>query len=276
MTIDWRAIGVGLRIGGHRGAAGEAPENTFAGFALASRAGVDYLELDVQLSADGVAVVVHDEELDRTSDGHGPVASMTAAALARLDAGRWFDPAFTDERMPTLTGLLAWLEARPTLGATIEAKGPGTGALIARAIKASPARARLSVCSFEAVELRAAAHAAAEVPRLLIVDRDAPDADLFALARDALATGINLPSAWCDPELVARLHRIGLLVAGGTADDAVAIRACVELGLDAVDSNRPTLAMAARDAAVRAGMRPMSSEPGPPGLSAVDSLLADS
>lgn len=274
MTIDWRAIGVGLRIGGHRGAAGEAAENTFAGFALASRAGVDYLELDVQLSADGVAVVVHDDELDRTTDGHGPVASMTADRLARLDAGRWFAPAFTGQRIPTLTELLAWLEAHPALGATIEAKGPGTGAVIARAIEVSPARDRLSVCSFGAVELRAAADAGPEIPRLLIADRDAPGVDLLALARDALATGINVPWAWCDPGLVGRLHRAGLLVAGGTADDAVAIRACVELGLDAVDSNRPTLAVAARDAAVRAGMRPMPSEPGPPSLSAVDSPLA--
>jgi glycerophosphoryl diester phosphodiesterase len=250
--MDWRAIGVGLRVGGHRGAGGEAPENTFAGFARALRAGVDYLELDVQLSADGVAVVVHDDELERTSDGHGPVASMTAAELARLDAGRWFEPAFAGERIPTLAGLLAWLEARPPLGATIEAKGPGTGAVIARAITLSPAGDRISVCSFEAVELRAAAAADAGIPRLLIADRDAQGADPLALARDALATGINLPWEWCDLELVRRLHGAGLLVAGGTADDAVAIRACLERGLDAVDSNRPTLTVAARDAAVRA------------------------
>jgi glycerophosphoryl diester phosphodiesterase len=253
MTVDWRAIGVGLRVGGHRGAAGEAPENTFAGFALAFRAGVDYLEFDVRLSADGVAVVVHDDELDRTSDGQGPVASMTAAALARLDAGRWFGPVFAGERMPTLAAALAWIEARPALGATIEAKGPGTGTAIARLITVSPARDRLSVCSFEAAELRAAAEADAEIPRVLIVDRDAPGANPLALARDALATGINLSWAWCDLELVRRLHGASLLVAGGTADDAVAIHACVELGLDAVDSNRPTFTVPLRDAAARAG-----------------------
>lgn len=250
--MDWRAIGVGLRVGGHRGAAGEAPENTFVGFARAFRAGVDYLELDVRLSADGVAVVVHDDELDRTSDGRGPVASMTAAALARLDAGRWFAPAFAGERIPTLAGLLGWIEARPALGAMIEAKGPGTGTAIARAIAVSPARDRLSICSFEAVELRAAAEADPGIPRVLIVDRDAPGADPLALARDALATGINLPWAWCDPELVRRLHGACLLVAGGTADDAVAIHACIELGLDAVDSNRPTFMVPVRDAAARA------------------------
>jgi glycerophosphoryl diester phosphodiesterase len=198
-------------------------------------------------------MVVHDDELDRTSDGHGPEASMTAAALARLDAGGWFGPSFAGERIPTLAALLGWLETHPGLGATIEAKGPGTGIAIARAISVSPARDRLSVCSFEAVELRAAAGSDPMIPRILIVDRDAPGADPLALARDALATGINLPWAWCDVALVRRLHGAGLLVAGGTADDAVAIHACVELGIDAIDSNRPTLTVPMRDAAAPAG-----------------------
>jgi glycerophosphoryl diester phosphodiesterase len=249
--MDWRSVGIGLRVGGHRGAAGEAPENTFAGFAVAARAGVDYLEFDVQLTSDGVAVIFHDDELDRTTDGHGPLKSATAAALGRLDAGAWFDPDFAGERIPSLAGVLAWLEARPAPGATIEAKGTGTGAAIARAIVASPARDRLSVCSFDAGELRAVAALDPAIPRLLIVDRDAPSADALALARDALATGVNLPWSRCDPDLVRRLQRVGLLVTGGTADDDVSIRACVGLGLDAVDSNRPTLTVAARDAAIR-------------------------
>ena len=136
--MDWRTIGLGLRIGGHRGAAGEAPENTYAGFDLAALAGVDYLEFDVQLLADGVAVVIHDDQLDRTSDGHGPVAGATETTLARLDAGAWFDPRFAGEPVPTLAGMVRWLEARPFLGATIEAKGIGTGDRIARTIAASP------------------------------------------------------------------------------------------------------------------------------------------
>ncbi len=242
-------------MGGHRGAAGEAPENTFSGFERAVRAGVDYVELDVQLTGDGVAVVVHDDHLDRTTDGRGPVASATAATLARLDAGTWFDPDFAGERIPTLTELLSWLEAHRTLGATIEAKGSATGAAIARAIAASKARDGLSVCSFDAVELQAAAGVDPTIPRLLIVGRGAPDADPVALARDALATGVNMPWISCQPDLIRRLHRADLLVAGGTADDEVAIRACVSLGLDAVDSNLPTLAVAARDAAVRAATR---------------------
>ena len=250
--MDWRTVGLGLRIGGHRGAAGEAPENTYAGFDLAALAGVDYIEFDVQLLVDGVAVVIHDELLDRTTNGRGPVAEATEMTLVQLDAGAWFDPRFAGEPVPTLAGTLRWLEAHPFLGATIEAKGIGTGATIARMIAASPARDRLSVCSFEPDELRAAASVDPEVPRLLIADRDAPHADSRALARAALATGINLPWEWCDRALVERLHQAGLIVAGGTADDADAIRSCMKLDIDLVDSNRPALALSARDAALRA------------------------
>ena len=71
---------------GHRGARGEAPENTLSGFGFALGLGVDGLELDVRLSADGQLVVIHDETVDRTTDAAGPVAAFRADQLARLDA----------------------------------------------------------------------------------------------------------------------------------------------------------------------------------------------
>jgi glycerophosphoryl diester phosphodiesterase len=107
--MNWTTPGVGLRIGGHRGAAGEAPENTFAGFDRAAVANVDYLELDVQLALDGIPVVYHDEDLDRTSDGSGSLAVRSSADLLRLDAGAWFHPRFrgkpiaVDTNWPMLT-----------------------------------------------------------------------------------------------------------------------------------------------------------------------------
>jgi len=246
--VDWRATGTGLRIGGHRGAAAEAPENTLAGFERALRAGADYIEFDVQLSADRVAIVFHDDELDRTSNGQGPVGDQPVATLAGLDAGTWFDQRFAGERIPTLAEVLTWIERRPGIGATIEAKGPATGAPIARAISASPARDRLSICSFDVAELCAAMFEQPDVPRLLILDRDDRAVDPLAVAHAAEATGVNLPWTWCDQALVDRLHEAGMVVAGGTADEAPAIRSCMELNLDMVDSNRPALAVAARRA----------------------------
>jgi glycerophosphoryl diester phosphodiesterase len=246
MDVEWKAMGR-LRVGGHRGASGRAPENTMASFRLAAGAGCDYLELDVRLSADGVPVVFHDETLDRTTNGSGTVEAMTVAALRDLDAGAWYSPAFEGERIPLLDEVLSLIGGTTGLGATIEAKGPSTGAVIATAVRRSPVAGRLSICSFEPSELLAAAAEAPEVPRLLILDRDDPTADPIAAARAANATGVNLPVDWCDAALVGRLRRAGLFVAGGTVDDEAMLRRAVALGIDACDSNRPDLIVPARD-----------------------------
>ena len=77
----------------HRGASGHAPESTLAAYELAHRWGVDYLELDAQLSADGEVVLFHDDTLERTSDGEGHIHDYTLAELKTLDTGTWFHEA---------------------------------------------------------------------------------------------------------------------------------------------------------------------------------------
>jgi glycerophosphoryl diester phosphodiesterase len=250
VTVDWTPASGMLRVGGHRGAAAVAPENTMAGFELAAHARADYLELDIRLASDGMPVVFHDDELDRTTDGAGTVEALSFAQLRRLDAGSWWSPSFTAQRIPTLDEVLALVERHPHLGATIEAKGDATGAVIARALARSPARARMSICSFIPDELRVVAAADPALPRLLIVDRDRPNGDPIADARSARATGVNLPLEWLDPARVRDLHAAGLLVAGGTVDDEPGIARALELGVDAVDSNDPANAVRWRDALV--------------------------
>lgn len=251
--MDWTTPGLGLRIGGHRGAAGEAAENTYAGFGVAADVGVDYIELDVQLSSDRIAMVFHDEDIDRTTDGTGPFGAHSSRELLGLDAGAWFGRQYRGERVPTLDGFLAWLADRPGLGATIEAKGAGTGGAIARAIGASRNRSDCSICSFSPDELRAAAGVEPSIPRMLIVDRDEPDADLLALAVAAGAGAVNVPIDWLTGDMVARLHAAGLLVAGGTVDNAAGIRTCLELEIDLVDTNQPGIAVPARNALIGRG-----------------------
>jgi glycerophosphoryl diester phosphodiesterase len=250
--MDWSGGTRGLRIGGHRGAAAIAPENTMAGFALAARGGADYLELDVRMTSDRVAIVFHDDDLSRTTDGTGPPEGKTVSELRGLDAGSWFGPEFAGQRIPTLREVMSFVVTRPSLGATIEAKGAGSGTVIAAAIARSPGRSRLSACSFDPDELRAIAGALPNLPRLLIVDRDHPEADLVVEARAALATGVNVPLDWLDTPTVERLHAAGLLVAGGTVDDEAGIRLALALGVDVVDSNDPGTVVATRDAIVRA------------------------
>jgi glycerophosphoryl diester phosphodiesterase len=237
-----------LRIGGHRGAAGVAPENTMVGFLTAVAAGADYLELDIRISADDSAIVLHDDDLARTTNGSGRPEHATLADLAALDAGSWFDPKFGGERIPTLADVLALLDAHPPLGATLEAKGHGSGRVIAARVGRSSARPRLSTCAFDPEELVAIAETSPTMPRLLILDRETPDADPLAAARGSRATGVNLPLDWLDESRVRELHRARLLVAGGTVDDEQGIARAIALGVDVVDSNDPAAAVRWRDA----------------------------
>jgi glycerophosphoryl diester phosphodiesterase len=87
---------------GHRGAMGEAPENTLGSFKLALEQGANAFELDIHMSADGALIVCHDETVNRTTDGKGAIRKLTVTELKRLDAGLWFDPKYKGERLPLL------------------------------------------------------------------------------------------------------------------------------------------------------------------------------
>jgi glycerophosphoryl diester phosphodiesterase len=117
------------RIIGHRGAAAHAPENTLAGFRKAQALGVAWVEFDVRLTADGRCILLHDDTIDRTTDGSGVAAEMTLDQLAAFDAGAWFDLSFAGETIPTFEeaidllgelGLGANIEIKPHRGAEVE------------------------------------------------------------------------------------------------------------------------------------------------------------
>jgi glycerophosphoryl diester phosphodiesterase len=115
---------------GHRGCAGEAPENTLASFQLALEQGCDGIELDIHLSSDGQLIVCHDPTVNRTTDGKGWIYEMTLEQLKRLDAGAWFHESFRGERIPTLEEVfdlmpanqLINIEIKHSYGRRIEAK----------------------------------------------------------------------------------------------------------------------------------------------------------
>jgi glycerophosphoryl diester phosphodiesterase len=117
---------VAPRLIGHRGAAALAPENTLASIRAAADSGVSWIEVDAKLAKDGVPVLMHDDTLDRTTAGQGPVAARTSGELGRLDAGSWFDPRFAGETVPTLAQCLAECR-RLGLGLDLEIK-PDKGA----------------------------------------------------------------------------------------------------------------------------------------------------
>lgn len=120
-----------VRVIGHRGAAALAPENTLASFRKAAALGVQWVEMDVSLLADGGTVIFHDEVLDRCTNGHGFLASQTMDTVVGLDAGSWFDPAYAGERIPDLRSALAVIQ-QAGMGLNLEIKhdGPGVEQLV--------------------------------------------------------------------------------------------------------------------------------------------------
>ncbi|MCK6500310.1 MAG: hypothetical protein L6Q38_12625 [Nitrospira sp.] len=110
-----------LRIA-HRGASGEAPEHTRRAFLRALDHGVDMIELDVHLSRDGELIVIHDDVLERTTNGRGLVREHELPGLRALDVGAWFGPAFAGESILTLGEVVALVDGRARLN--VELKSP--------------------------------------------------------------------------------------------------------------------------------------------------------
>lgn len=102
-------------ISAHRGASSKAPENTLAALEAAWRDGATLAEIDVRLSRDGHVILMHDRAVDRTTNGRGPVETMTLDEIRTLDAGGWFGPAFRGERVPTLREVIAWARGKLVL-----------------------------------------------------------------------------------------------------------------------------------------------------------------
>jgi glycerophosphoryl diester phosphodiesterase len=96
---------------GHRGASAYTPENTLIAFQRAFELGADGIELDVTLTQDGIPIVIHDDWVDRTTNGTGPVSDMTLEEIRQLDAGGWFNEEFRGEKIPTLEEVLTRVPA---------------------------------------------------------------------------------------------------------------------------------------------------------------------
>ena len=135
---------------GHRGVPYEAPENTLSGFELAISQGADLIELDLHMSADWQLFVIHDDTVDRTTDGTGRVGDLAADELRVLDAGSWMSPKYCGEKIPTLSEVLELIASRA--GIVVELKHgsdqyPGIERKLVRAIETANSLADVIVIS---------------------------------------------------------------------------------------------------------------------------------
>jgi glycerophosphoryl diester phosphodiesterase len=216
-----------LRIG-HRGAAGHAPENTAAAIRRGVSLGVDYVELDVQRSRDGHLIVMHDEFVDRTTDGTGPVSEMTWDELQRLDAGN-------GERVLCVEGALAAVNGHA--GVILEPKIRGIGPAIHRAVQASAFSGPVMYASFlhaEILEIRRIDPLARTMALM-----DCVPVSGAAVAHDANATSVGLSHDCATAEFIAALHGSGLDVFIYTVNEPGLIQCAIELDADGVISDYP-------------------------------------
>jgi glycerophosphoryl diester phosphodiesterase len=242
---------------GHRGAAGEAPENTLASFRRALADGAAILESDVHLSRDGVPVLIHDDELSRCTDGEGRVGDHDVAALQRLDAGyRWspdggrsFPERGRGHRIPRLDEVLAALP-RARLNLELKENVPGLVAeTVAAVAKAGRADDVLLTSALDPVMAELRAHVAA---RGVDVALGASTGDVARFAVAALRgetpepgpMALQIPPDFAGRplvtrELVVHAHRHGVQVHVWTIDEPDEMRALLALGVDGIVTDYP-------------------------------------
>lgn len=235
----------------HRGAAAERPENTLAAFRRALEAGADGIECDVQLTRDGEVVVIHDERLERTTDGTGWVRDHTLRELQVLDAGGWFGRRYRGERIPTLHEVLAAAAGRARL-INVELKNtrlryPGLEARVLRLLHRFGVLGTTVVSSFNHASLR----------RIRDLEPRARIGMLPRALRAPVARALRLGAEALHPartEVTARLvrgaHAAGLRVRVWTVNSAEELRRMRAWGVDAVFTDDP----AAMVRAVRRGL----------------------
>ncbi|WP_194843447.1 glycerophosphodiester phosphodiesterase [Paenibacillus sp. B01] len=239
----------------HRGASADAPENTFAAFELALRQGADYIELDVQLSRDGVPFVLHDEKLERTTDGRGIASRRTMRELESLDAGGWFGEAYRGERIPRFEEVLRRYGGK--IGLLVELKDPQLQPGLERAVAAALIRFGLTgeqrleaggpgwrrapviVQSFSLPSLKRLGELMPSVPLGVILSREEELEQSRLHEMADIATYANLRKQLAQPKLVRRVHGSGMAVFVWTVDRRREAVQAAAAGADGIVTDGP-------------------------------------
>lgn len=228
-------------VAAHRGGGKLAPENTLAAIDLGARFGHTMIEFDVKLSKDGQIFLLHDDTLERTSNGWGIAGERDWDELLKVDAGSWFSRAYRGEKLPLLSEvaarcaehqMMANIEIKPTSGS-----GSETGrvvALAARELWQEMTPPLLS--SFDIAALEAALAAAPELPRGLLLDewRD----DWQALTTQLACVSIHLNHKLLDKNRVAQLKSAGLRILVYTVNDPRRAGTLLDWGVDCICTDR--------------------------------------
>jgi glycerophosphoryl diester phosphodiesterase len=225
----------------HRGASAEAPENTLSSFQLAIDLKADMIELDVQLSRDGVPIVIHDETLHRTTDDKSgkKVMDLTLKELKRLDAGSWFDVSFKGETTPTLAEVLKLNFGRT--GLIIEIKGNAknrkmlTSAVLEVLKNEDREQSPILIGSFSSLTLRAIVQCSCVYPLQGIASNQKAIERHLQLGIKSLSLDYLLLTK----QNIVNYQQEGLFVTTWTVDDPLIMKEFIAHKIDGICTNHP-------------------------------------
>ena len=229
----------------HRGASGHAPENTLAAFKKAVSLGASFIETDLHLSRDAHFVAIHDDTVNRTTNGQGKVHDLTLADLRKLDAGSWFGSEFTGERIPTLEEILDFAKKNDVVF-YLELKSTGAWggehALIS-ALRQTSEVARTVVISFDAAILEALRKIEPTLMTGLLFEGqiDRPLERAVGVGARQLAVRRDLVT----PALLEEARKKDLQVVCWTVNQPAHMRMLIEAGVDGIISDYPDRLLAA-------------------------------
>jgi len=236
------------RVLAHRGAGTLAPENTLAALREGAASGFRAVEFDAMAPADDEPVLMHDETLERTTNGVGAVTAVTAAALAQLDAGRWHSPRYAGVPVPRLAEAVAWCRAHG-VWANVEIKPARahetrTGTLVAQVLATAYADALAAadepalplVSSFSESALAAARAAEPRLPRALLVER--VPADWSERLAQHGAVSLNVSHRALDRAQARAVKDAGYWLFCYTVNEPARARELLQWGVDAFCTDR--------------------------------------
>ena len=247
MTERRRTEPARVLVVGHRGAEALAPENTWAAFRAAYQAGADLIELDVQLTCDGEAIIFHDFTLQPKLRDRRWVRDLTWAELEGLDVGSWFGPDFAGERIPRFADMLDWAKGRMALWGDLkhgfaDADDDRLETVAVDLIERAGMAGQVVVSSWDQVALARIRARQPEIP--LAVNLRQRVADPVAQVMPTGARWVVVYWPQTDRQSVARLQEAGLMVNLAnlfTSDYGEAVR----MGVDAVTATDPAAARTA-------------------------------
>ncbi len=243
--MDFRALPRPLIIA-HRGFKALYPENTLAAFRAAIDLGSPMIELDVTLTLDRDVIVIHDETLNRTTNGCGEVRAHTFRQLKALDAGSWFSAEFRDERLPSLDEVLSLCRGKTLVNVEIkpeafeeDMKEDSIEAQVLSKIAAHGMTGDVIVSSFERKVIRRIAGMNGDKPLLAMLSEDPLDEGLLDVMERWGVFSYNPDHLTLTRDQVDRAHEKGLLVFTYTVNTEEDAKRCFDMGVDGIFTDDP-------------------------------------